>query len=1241
MISNLFGRSAFNASTVLSSGRRSAPLIVVVALLAQLLVLSSGAEAGSCKLEPVLQDVRVTQGTGRSAPLVWGKDTLVRPYLTAPECAPPGALKFSNATMKVLVPGGPATGVDLSPVSIPPVGSEPTITDCCVPAIDSTADPIFLIDGETVLSPNVAENGFVAAFQFTVTYIAGSTITSTTFLTVGNPAQTIAATFGKKPNPLRILVVPMGDKAKADQHYTASTHANVQTSIEAVSRMYPLADVVATSTAGTGGLRWEKASGMLDLGVGTTASPGLKLLDGSGKFCGDQINFPPIKTTLANFLQAFNSVNTTHPADLVVGAVDASISYSSAAPPKGKTCYDGIAAYNSRESWFRVAPDGSASDPSYSGAVLGMEIGHNFGMVNDARADSERHSTNVSAVPHSGADADHAYNLTKRSYVANDKTVMHYFGIWNRENTLLEKPDWVYARCRLGGAPTGSAGCTGVASYGSTAAAAPQNVFRISGSTDGTKAGTKLISNFTDGGAPTDPDPNSHYNLIFRSGTEAVQTFKLPVSDEFSHSHDGGTPTGGRDGSGVVDAGVLVDSPGAASHVQIWNGNPVPGLDCDVATSCIYEAELTVAPELDEVQINPTEWIFEEPNNFTKTPASNEIQPSLSFDGKFLAYVQESDRGDDCGAIVVERVDKSARATLGAPEECRSEPSLAPDNETLVFVRDGDLWRIKFDPETLEFDETTEKKIYACVREAGTCFTGTANDNPLTGPASAPAYSPSPTTPKRDQWVVFAVDGDIFRLFPYRDEAVVVPDPLKPEGDPLVGITQTERITGTPETDSEPSVAPDGQRIVFTRRSAGTSPTLFIAGLPEGPLGTISRAQSLAADARHPAWGGNLIAFESTAPEGNIGIVNPDDPSPEAVTTTGTDTWPSVVAAFGKTMAIQRTQGGQQDIYLGVTGKKVDILLKGRDMDNAPETAGYIYVHCGGAELPIAVDATPHHPDPTRPELVTFSADNHDPSFDCGPGSDPLSNQGKASGLITDDWSLSNKKYSSGTIRNETGQPIPAIQSPAAGSALRIDTSIPLEGSGWDSEGRILPGSALSWELQLPGTTIWQNVGTGNHVDATQERAGLGKALWPLGSYKARLTASDGTSAVSTIVEFNVSKGRADFDPNTLYVPSSGNDVVAYVTLQSQNLSEVSMSGVQLVELGGYKLGVGGNPAPIPANKWSVSGTTGSAKFNRLAVTSALSALGLVGDNVEFVMRIQTSTFTFHGVDVIRVEPGT
>ena len=1197
----------------------------VVAMLAGQLIVSPPVGAQVCRLEPVLQDVLVTQGTGNS-PLVWGKDTLVRPFMTAPACAATGALKFSNASLKLKVVGLP--DVVVAPVSVPAVGAEPTITDCCVPAVNSGADPIFAIEGKN-LSPTALTGGFAATFELTVTYKAGTTVSSTTFLTVGNPAKTIAATFGGQPNPLRLLVVPMGDKSKTGQ-YTATTQANVQTSVEAVSRIFPVADVVSTSTAGTGGLRWQQATGMLDLGVGTSTNPGLKLLDGQGKFCGTSANFPPIKTALANFLQAFNSANPANPADMVVGAIDGAIGIGSAT---NGSCYDGIAAFNSRESWFRVVSDGTGDNPSISGAVLGMELGHNFGMVNDSRADTERHSTNVAA-----ETENKAYNLTERGYLSNDKTVMHLFGVWNRKNTLMEREDWIYGRCRLGGTATGEpAGCTGVGAVGSSAASA-RRVFRISGSTDGTRAGTELLSNFTQGGAPTEADPASEYRLIFRNASTALQTFKLPVSNEFSHGHEHGEgpPAGGHDDRGVIDAGVLQDAAASsATHAQVWKGEPVPGLACDAAPTCLYEAELTIAPELDEVQINPTEWIFEEPNNFTDTPATNEIQPSLSFDGSLLAYVREGEAGSGCGTIVLERVDKSDQGELGAPGDCRSEPVISPDNETLVFARDGELWRIGFDPDTLQFLEDTEKKIYACVQEAGVCVTDdSGQDTPLTGPASGPAFSPTPTD-RQNQWLTFTVEGDIFRLFPYREDDIVVPDPLNPTGPPLVGITRTERITGTPQADSEPAVAPDGERIVFTRRSEGQVPTLHTVGLPDNPL-ALPVAQSLTANARHPSWGGNLVAFESTSPEGNIGIVNPDDPSPEHITATGSDTRPSVLPDFGETMAIQRTESDQEDIYLGVTGKRVDILIKGRDVDNAAETAGYIYVNCGGADVPIEVDSTPHHPDPSNPQIVTFSADNHDPSLDCGPGP---GNQGKAGGLITDDWSLSNKAYSTGTIRNDTGKPIAAIHYPVAGSALNIDASIALDGSGWDPEGMVLPGSALTWELQLPGTSTWKNLGTGNHVDVTPAKAGLGQTLWPLGTYKARLTANDGTSSVSTLVEFSLSRGRADFDPNTLYVPSSGNDVVSYVTLHAQNLSQVRARDVQIVELGGHKLGEAGNPAPITANKWSSSGNLGTAKFNRQVLSDALIALGLVGNHIEFVMRIKTSTFTFHGVDIVRVEP--
>lgn len=1203
-------------------GKRPAAMIVALVLMAQLFALSEGAGAQVCRLEPQLQEVLVTQGTGAS-PLVWGKDTLVRPKLTLPSCASGGALKFSNASLKVKVPG--LVDSVVSPISVPLVGAEPNIQECCEAAVDSAADPTFIVEGSKLSSP--APSGFVATFEVSVVYKTATSTGTTNFLTIGTPPTAIAATFGKRPNPLRILIVPMGDKSKTGQ-YTSTTAANVQTSVEAVSRVFPVADVVGTSTSSTGGVRWQPSTGMLDLGLGTTASPGLKVLDSRGMFCGSDANFPKIKSGLANFLQAFNSANTASPADMVVGAVDGAISVGSAT---NGACYDGMAAFNSRESWFRVVPDGTT--PSMSGAVLGMELGHNLGLVNDPmRADGERHSINAVA-----ETQNKAYNLTTRKYLSTDKTLMNIIGTWHRENTLFERGDWEFARCRLGGSADATPACSNPGGVGSTAASA-RRIFRISGSTNGQKSGTSLLSNFTQGGAPTDPDPGSEYRLIFRDGVSVLQTFRLPVTDEFSHGHeDGHGAAGGHDQEGVVDAGVLQDPAAtAATHAQVWKGEPAANVACDAAPACLYEAELTIAPELDEVQINPTEWIFDEPRNFTASSDTNEIQPSLSFDGQLLAYIEEGTAGSDCGIVVLERVDKSAdKAVLGAPGDCRSEPVVGPDKETLVFARDGELWRIGFDPDTLEFLEDTEKKIYACVQEAGVCVTDDADqDTPLTGPASGAAFSPTPAD-REGQWLTFTVEGDIFRLFPYREDDVVIPDPLNPTGPPLLGITRTERITGTPQTDSEPAVAPDGERVVFTRRAEGQPPTLHTVGLPDNPL-ALPVAQALTENARHPSWGGNLVAFESTSPEGNIGIVNPDDPSPELITSTGADTRPSVLPEFGETMAIERNEDGQDDIFLGVTGKRVDIVIKGRDVDNAADTAGYIYANCGGADVPIAYDPTPHHPDPANPQIITFSSDNHDPEFDCGPGP---ANQGKAGGLISDDWSLSNKAYSAGTIRNDTGKPIGAIHYPAGGSALRIDSPIALDGSAWDAEGMVLAGSALKWELQLPGSTTWKSVGTGNHVDATPQLAGLGNVLWPLGKYSARLTATEGGVSTSTIADFEVSKGAADFDPNTLYVPSSGNDVVAYLSLHAESLKRVSTNEVQIVELGGAKLGESGNPAPIPATRWSVSGSIGTAKFNRQVLSDALLQLGLLGTHVEFVLRIQDSAFTFHGVDIVRVEP--
>src|SRR5438093_9758024 len=116
-------------------------------------------------------------------------------------------------------------------------------------------------------------------------------------------------------------------------------------------------------------------------------------------------------------------------------------------------CVDGMAGINLDAAWVRAITD-TPTQVSRTGPLFGMELLHTFGEVPSDRSDpySAYHSPAVYAditAPY------RAYNLVTRSFLADNRTVMNISGPgWNNDTTLLERDDWSYTLCLLGGLAT-------------------------------------------------------------------------------------------------------------------------------------------------------------------------------------------------------------------------------------------------------------------------------------------------------------------------------------------------------------------------------------------------------------------------------------------------------------------------------------------------------------------------------------------------------------------------------------------------------------------------------------------------------------------------------------------------------------------------------------------------------------------------------------------------------------------
>jgi CSLREA domain-containing protein len=554
--------------------------VVAAAVVATVLAIGGGSTAlaaPTCNLVPQLRDVTINQGLGSYSPLAWGKDTLVRLYLSQPSCAPTGALIQVTGGTLTIAGGGVANRTVSSPtptlVSVFPA----LATYNTAPAVDSTGDVKFDAPGPT-LSPAATAAGFTATFTATLTYSAQAssrtapTTGSVNFSTRPGTTTSITAPVAKKTNALRVLVVPMGDPTKLyNTQLTASGQAEVQRGMLTLSRIYPLRDGIAslTDTTTTGlaaGLKYSISPTLLNVA---------SLMSG-GFFCGNSANFTTLRGLLAQFLQAFNSANPATPADRVLGVGDQAVTKGSS-----DGCDEGRAAVNGNEAWARLIYDATGA-PSRTGALMGMELAHTMGAVPAGRNDGAFHSlyTNADYLP---GDLNRAFNIATRSVLAgtnDDHTVMRFVTPWDNTNTVLEKADWGLLLCRLGGPTTSD--CATAGTVGS-AAAGP--AFVMSGTTSGASgicatcvgaaAGTNVVESYFSNSMPqTRPDPASDYHLVQkRNGSALAAPFGnqgVPISSTDTH-HDGTSPPSHTE-VGLFSVALPFDT--SADRIELWKGTP-------------------------------------------------------------------------------------------------------------------------------------------------------------------------------------------------------------------------------------------------------------------------------------------------------------------------------------------------------------------------------------------------------------------------------------------------------------------------------------------------------------------------------------------------------------------------------------------------------------------------------------------------------------------------------------------
>jgi plastocyanin len=525
-------------------------------------------------LVPQLGDVTINQGVGSYAnqKLVRGKETLVRFFLKLPgivgmTCS--GSINVINTTANptrvTLVSGG----TDLAP-TIGPYQSYPSgglqISSSGV-SVNSQADPIFLVPASRVnpcdSTPCSTTGLFSRSFKATIWYTrtTGGVTSAPQAITFMSP---VIGNFDQLTNDLRLLVIPMGDaNLSYSSQFGSAAQQAVQNGMAALSRMLPVragvsSDLAATTTPA--GIRYTiNLAAMLNL----RAVPGA--YNSNNHFCGSQANFDAIKGQLAHYLQAYNanSANVTHPADRVVGVVDAAISDGSSA-----NCAEGMASTSSTEAWVRAIPDQPASGrnaavPSMTGSLMAMELLHTFGQ--ELVSAGFVHSPNIQA---DGTAPDRGYQIASRSWIAKDLTALNFVNTstapWNNNTTLLEFLAFERALCNLGGSLLSN--CTLPAKVGSPPAAAGTGHFVISATTDGTAGGTNVTNSyFTHDPVLETPCLSTGATYLLRFYTPSgTSDCGLPAS-AITSEHDEGTQV---NATTTLITGAF-PAPGAETKVEL------------------------------------------------------------------------------------------------------------------------------------------------------------------------------------------------------------------------------------------------------------------------------------------------------------------------------------------------------------------------------------------------------------------------------------------------------------------------------------------------------------------------------------------------------------------------------------------------------------------------------------------------------------------------------------------------
>ena len=1135
-----------------------------------------------CTLAPTLLETSINQGLPTYGNLVPRKSTLVRLFLAKPACADTNdKIELTSATINVNINGVGKTYTPVTAITSP----YPQLSDNSLgPIADSTANPIFVIPGADLTVPSVGTYNIsvTASVKYIATPaggVAGSQLTKALPET-GTPPTT--ATVGAKTNDLRVLVVPMGDpKVAYATNWPATATEALGTGMSNLRRALPVRDgaVELKSATAVGGVRYTVSPNVLDVtatGVNAqTAGPN------GTKFCGTSANFRAIADRLSLMRSAYNSANPTAQADLVMGAVWEANSYGVLS--SGVTCDEGRAEVPGVNDWVRVTSEKTGGQMT-SGSAMIMEVTHNLGAVptdgTDSRATIGYHSKNVAA---DVSKPDRAYNVLGRNWIADDRSGMQSsFPSWTTPNVLLEPEDFNRARCRL---TPGATGCGTSGTIGQASASNDAGWIGLGGTVtkSGTSATADLHSFYFTGSATADaPAPTSEFTLQLLDGNGLPQTngtFLLPTSPNADYHDDDPAPS-----SSVLDISFITRAlPGTAGLRVVYGGKTI-----------YQRTTADGTPEYTSTVYSP----YSGEVNRTATPAVSEADPSVSTDGKVAAW--EAPTGVVVGLSAKTGSTVSVNGAL--------DPALVDDGaghyRLAYATANGDIYVANVSATANGVTVGTATIAYI------------ASLQPLPLPAaSSPAWSPAP-----DENLAVQIAGDTWVI----DSSFPPTTPILCSPANVSGSTCYKFATQA----TSPAWSYDG-RIAFVRNGG-------IVVKPVSPADAAEQAGPNPGTA--PSWGTDVLAFQSGS---NVAIVRRTSllGTPQVIAAGATPAISAAAADGSSTIALGRGSP-TSDIFIGKLGSPGDIsfTVKAKTIPRADifleESSSTHPVVIGGLK-PVAW--TP--PTLTNPNgTAVFSTPFH-PGPGCG-GCNIVARV--SSGYLTN-----TKVVGQIPPDNEPTADQVEITTPWDGLVKTQFESLPLDAHSGDNSGTFawfitapagtrtqIATGANPGEIQAPATTGWApgtylvevdyhgpqgDTTAFSHVTFKKDSDGDG---WPDDPEPSCIGGNgdlDGSNAhrdadgdgVDNWAEHEKSPGSecvsaenatTDFDPNTLYIPSSGQTVTAYIR-STTGCDLRTVTDARISSMGGY-------PENLPAMSWQVD-TSGLAtvKFDKQKLNADLQSV--------------------------------